>query len=73
MSCQGNPPPLELPALRRRRKRLSGICLFILLSLVVMGLRLTLGFSLWLTALFILAAAVFAYRAYSSLVRFGWL
>ncbi len=71
--AQGSPAPPELPVLRRRRKRLSAVCLFILLTLVVLGLRLTLGFSGWLAAVFILAAAAFAYRAYSSLVRFGWL
>ncbi|MBI4297505.1 MAG: hypothetical protein HY676_03140 [Chloroflexi bacterium] len=70
--ASGNPPPPELPALRRRRKRLSATCLFILLSMVVLGLRLSQGLEDWLTILLVGLAAIFAWRVYSSLVRLGW-
>jgi hypothetical protein len=57
---------------RGRRKRLAGICLFLVLTSLIMGLRVTWGYAPWLVAVFTVAAAFFAWRVYRTPVRFGW-
>ncbi len=57
---------------RMRRKRLAATCLFLVLTALIMGVRLTWGYSPWLVAVFIVVAALFAWRAFRSPVRFGW-
>ncbi len=61
-----------LMAWRGRRKRLAGICLFLVLTALIMGVRLTWGFAPWLAAIFLVAAALFAWRVYRNPVRLGW-
>ncbi len=57
---------------RSRRKRLAGICLFLVLTSLIMGVRLTWGYAPWLAAVFMVAAALFSWRVYRNPVRFGW-
>jgi len=57
---------------RGRRKRLAGICLFLVLTAVIMGVRVTWGYAPWLAVVFLVAAALFAWRVYRKPVRFGW-
>lgn len=57
---------------RIRRKRSSAVCLFLVLTSLMMGVRLTWGYAPWLAAVFIVAAALFAWRVYRSPLRFGW-
>ena len=59
-------------AWRGRRKRLAGICLFLVLTSLIMGLRVTWGYAPWLAALFMIAAALFSWRVYRTPVRLGW-
>ncbi len=59
-------------AWRGRRKRLAGICLFLVLTSLIMGLRVTWGYAPWLVAVFMVAAALFAWRVYRNPVRLGW-
>lgn len=68
-------PASERPTLvkwRMRRKRLSATCLFLVLTALIMGLRVTLSYSPWLALVFTVAAALFAWRAYRVPVRLGW-
>ncbi len=57
---------------RSRRKRLAGICLFLVLTSLIMGVRVTWGYAPWLAAVFMVAAALFSWRVYRNPVRFGW-
>ncbi len=57
---------------RRRRKRLAGICLFLVLTALIMGVRVTWGYAPWLAAVFMVGAALFAWRVYRTPVRLGW-
>jgi len=57
---------------RSRRKRLAGICLFLVLTALIMGLRVTWGYAPWLVAVFMVAAALFAWRVYRTPIRRGW-
>ena len=61
-----------LLAWRSRRKRLAGICLFLVLTALIMGVRVTWGYAPWLAAVFMVAAALFSWRVYRNPVRFGW-
>ncbi len=61
-----------LLAWRSRRKRLAGICLFLVLTALIMGVRVTWGYAPWLAAVFMVAAALFAWRVYRTPVRLGW-
>ncbi len=59
-------------AWRGKRKRLAGICLFLVLTALIMGVRVTWGYAPWLAVVFVVAAALFAWRVYRTPVRFGW-
>ncbi len=60
-------------AWRGRRKRLAGVCLFLVLTSLIMGVRVTYGYAPWLAAVFTVAAALFSWRLYRTQVRFGWI
>lgn len=62
----------SLVAWRIRRKRLAAICLFLVLTALIMGVRVTWGYAPWLAAVFLVAAALFAWRAYRRPVPWGW-
>ncbi len=60
-------------AWRGRRKRLAGICLFLVLTSLIMGVRVTFSYLPWyVVVVFLAAAALFAWRVYRNPVRFGW-
>ncbi len=60
-------------AWRGRRKRLAGICLFLVLTSLIMGLRVSFSYMPWqVVAVFMVAAALFAWRVYRTPVRLGW-
>ena len=59
-------------AWRGRRKRLAGACLFLVMTSLIMGLRITWNYAPWLAVVFTLAAMFFAWRVYRTPVRFGW-
>jgi len=63
----------QIWGLRRRRKKLSSLCLFLVLTALILGLRLIFPYSLVLTLVFVALAGVFAWRVYSSLLRYGWI
>jgi hypothetical protein len=74
---QGDPVPQEIAAalrpLRVRRKRLAGVCLFLVVTTVILGLQVFEAFNAWLTAGLIVLAALFAWRVYKTPIRFGWI
>jgi len=61
-----------LLAWRTRRKRLAATCLFLVLIALIMGVRVTWGFAPWLVVVFLVIAALFAWRAYRRPVTWGW-
>lgn len=61
-----------LVAWRTRRRRLAATCLFLVLTALIMGVRVTWGYAPWLVVVFMIAAALFAWRAYRVPVRLGW-
>ncbi len=58
---------------RGRRKRLAGICLFLVLTSLIMGIRVSFNYMPWYIVLvFVVAALLFAWRVYRTPMRFGW-
>ncbi len=62
----------RLLGLRTRRKRFSGLCLFLVLTSLLAGTRLTLGLSALIFFVFVALSALFAYRAYKVPLPKGW-
>src|SRR3972149_8039920 len=60
-------------ALRLRRKRLASTCLFVVLTIAMLGVQVWAAFPLWLTLLLIATIALFAWRAYRSVTPYGWM
>jgi hypothetical protein len=62
----------KLITLRMRRKKFSGVCLFLVLTSLLAGTRLTLGLSPLIFFIFVILSALFAYRAYKVPIPKGW-
>jgi hypothetical protein len=71
------PVPADLPArlkpFRVRRKRLATLCLFLVITTIILGLQVDARFSALLTIVLIALAGLFAWRANRTLLRLGWL
>ncbi len=63
----------KISALRLRRKRYAGICLFLVLTALIMGLRVTFSYNIYLAIAFLVVAALFAWRVYKKPVPLGWI
>lgn len=70
------PPPEDLAArlrpYRARRKRLATLCLFLVLLTIILGMQVQGRFDATLNFALIGLAALFAWRANRTLMRFGW-
>lgn len=62
----------QLKPQRVLRKRLATFCLFIVITTIIFGVQVYGTFSTTLNIVLIAFAALFAWRANKSLVRFGW-
>lgn len=58
--------------LRRRRKRLAAVCLFLVLTVVLLGVRLVSPYPLALLLAFLILAALFTWRAFRVPVPWGF-
>lgn len=63
----------RIPPIRLKRTRLATVCLFLVITIVVLGLQVASRFGLPVTAILILLAALFSWRVYRTPVRFGWI
>ena len=62
-----------LKTYRARRKRLATFCLFIVITIIILGLQVYSAFSPVLTIALIGLAGLFAWRVSKTLIRFGWI
>lgn len=69
------PPALaaRIGPLRVRRKRLAAICLFLVITTVILGLQVFARFTPPTTIVLVAVAAMFAWRVYRSRVAYGWM
>lgn len=58
--------------LRLHRKRLAATCLFLVITAALLGLQVYAPFATSLTAILIVAAALFAWRVYRTRIPYGW-
>jgi hypothetical protein len=63
----------QIAPIRLRRTRLAAFCLFIVITIVLLGLQITAQFGFSTTALLILLAALFSWRVYRTPIRYGWI
>jgi hypothetical protein len=72
----GNPVPGDtaprINSLRLRRKRIASVCMFVVLTVSMLGVQVWERFALWLTVLLVIAIALFTWRAYKSVTPYGW-
>jgi len=72
----GNPVPQEIAqqigALRLRRKRIASVCMFVVLTVAMLGVQVWAPFPVWLTIALTAAIGIFTWRAYSSVTPYGW-
>ncbi len=63
----------KLKPYRVRRKRLATLCLFLVITTIILGLQVYETFSPILTIILIGLAGLFALRVSRTLIRFGWI
>ena len=63
----------DLKLYRARRKRMATLCLFIVITIIILGLQVYSTFSPFLTFGLIGLAGLFARRVNKTLIRVGWL
>ena len=63
----------QLKPYRVQRKRLATFCLFVVITTIILGLQVYRTFSPELTLALLALAALFAWRANKTLLRFGWI
>ena len=54
------------------RKRLATVCLFLVLTTIILGMQVYIPFSLTLNTILIVLAGLFAWRVNRTLILFGW-
>ena len=62
----------QLKPYRVRRKQVATVCLFLVLSTIILGLQVYGAFPFYLTFTLFALAGIFAWRVNKSLIRFGW-
>jgi len=71
-----NEPPENFASMltpfRIKRKKLATLCLFLVITAIILGLQTYIRHDPLVTIVLILLAAIFSYRANKSLIRFGW-
>jgi hypothetical protein len=63
----------QIAPIRLRRTRIASICLFIVITIVLLGLQITSRSEPMATAILIVIAGLFSWRVYRTGVRIGWL
>ena len=63
----------QLKPYRVLRKWLATICLFLVITSIVLGLQVYERYNLWLTIILIVLAGLFSLKVNKTLIRFGWI
>lgn len=62
----------KIGALRLRRKQMASICMFVVLTISMLGVQTWAPFPAWLTIAMVVAIGLFTMRAYTSETPYGW-
>ena len=63
---------VKLAPLRILRKKLATVCLFLVITAIILGVQTYSRFHPFVSMALIILAACFSLRANKSLIRFGW-
>jgi len=63
----------QLKPYRVRRKWLATFCLFLVITIIILGMQVYGTFDPWITAVLIALAGLFAWKVNRTLIRFGWI
>ncbi len=63
----------QLKPYRVRRKRMASFCLFLVITIIILGLQVYGTFNPIITLVLVGLAGLFAWRVNKSLIRFGWI
>ncbi|MEE8388008.1 MAG: hypothetical protein V3R65_05480 [Acidiferrobacterales bacterium] len=73
----GSPVPADVAShigsFRLRRKRIASVCMFVVLTVSMLGVQVWAAFPLWVTVTLVFAITVFTWRGYKSVTPYGWL
>jgi hypothetical protein len=74
--AKNNPIPEEIATtirpLRLTRKRLASVCLFLVITTIIIGLQVFENYTYTLTFILIVLAALFSWRVYKGSPNYGW-
>lgn len=62
----------QIGSLRGRRKRIASICMFVVLTVAMLGVQVYSAFPLWLTSGLLVIIALFTWRTYKTQMPYGW-
>ncbi len=73
----GNPivgePAAKISTLRGRRKQIASVCMFVVLTIAMLGMQVYSSFPIWLTVLLLALIALFTWRTYKTQMPYGWI
>ncbi len=62
----------QIGSLRSLRKRIASICMFVVLTVAMLGVQVYSAFPLWLTSGLLVLIALFTWRTYKTQMPYGW-
>jgi hypothetical protein len=62
----------RIGSLRGRRKLIASICMFVVLTVAMLGVQVYSRFPLWLTLILLALIALFTWRSYKTQMPYGW-
>jgi hypothetical protein len=62
----------RIGSLRGRRKRIASVCMFVVLTVAMLGVQVYSLFPLWLTLILLALIALFTWRTYKTQMPYGW-
>jgi hypothetical protein len=62
----------RIGSLRGRRKRIASVCMFVVLTVAMLGMQVYSSFPLWLTVILLALIALFTRRTYKTQMPYGW-
>ncbi len=63
----------KIGSLRGQRKRIASVCMFVVLTVAMLGMQVYSSFPLWLTVALLALIALFTQRTYKTQMPYGWI
>jgi hypothetical protein len=63
----------KIGSLRGQRKRIASVCMFVVLTVAMLGMQVYSSFPLWLTVTLLALIALFTLRTYKTQMPYGWI